>query len=279
MRLLGSAAARGSAALLRDEGTRDRRGPLAALAPLGDHAQDGGEVERLERLRGATQLARQILGEWQPAAADAERRGAREREAALHALVDQAADDEHYEVTVGASNETVHISQLSEFYYETPSSTELGEFHDDVAWTASSSDAARLEMLRESHTPCLGLRIDNAGIWQALSLRKIKPGEMSHYGTLADLDCPSTEYVKVKMVMLGRDRSIQDEFSQDHLGEPFLVKRELYEVNIAEPSWTDFAASSNRRINLNVGEIVGVRTRLQIEAMLGTGRGTDTLRE
>lgn len=57
------------------------------------------------------------------------------------------------------------------------------------------------------------------------------------------------------------------------------MKRELYEVNIAEPSWTDFAASSNLRINLNVGEIVGVRTRLQIEAMLGTGRGTDTLRE
>ena len=95
------------------------------------------------------------------------------------------------------------------------------------------------------------------------------------YNTLADLDCPSTEYVRVQMVMLGRDRRIQDEFSQDHLGEPFLVKRELYEVNIAEPLWADFAGSSNRRISLTVGEIVGVRTRLQIEAMLGTGRGTE----
>ena len=38
MRLLGSATARGGAALLCDEGARDRRGPLAALVPLGDHA-------------------------------------------------------------------------------------------------------------------------------------------------------------------------------------------------------------------------------------------------
>lgn len=114
------------------------------------------------------------------------------------------ADDEHYEVTLGASNETVHISQLSELC---TTGTKLAHTKL-VVWTASSPDAARLEMLRESHTPCLGLRIDNAGIWQALSLREIKPGEMSHYGTLADLDCPSTEYVKVKMVMLGRDRSI-----------------------------------------------------------------------
>ena len=193
-------------------------------------------------------------------------------------------DDEHYEVTVGASNETVHISQLSELYYETPSSlsftTELGEFHDDVpvAWTASSSDAARLEMLRESHTPCLGLKIDGAGIWVAYSTREIGENNTLAYNTLADLDCPSTEYVRVQMVLLGRDRRIQDEFSQDHLGEPFLVKRELYEVNIAEPLWADFEASSNRRISLNVGEFVGVRTRLQIEAMLGTGRGTEVLR-
>ena len=119
LRLLGSAAARGSAALLRDEGTRDRRGPLAALAPLGDHAQDGGEVERLERLRGATQLARQILGERQPAAAHAERRGAREREAALHALVDQAAYDQH--VCVG------YVMRLKR-------RVRLGREVDDAAW-------------------------------------------------------------------------------------------------------------------------------------------------
>ena len=197
-----------------------------------------------------------------------------------------AADDEHYEVTVGASHEIVHISQLSEYYGHEAQ----GNFVEEVARVFDSmpfervfdnlpSDAARLKMLRESHTPCLGLRIDDAGIWQALYLREVNAGEMSHYSTLADLECPSTEYVNVQMVMLGPDRSIQDEFSQDHLGEPFLVKRELYEVNIAKPSWTDFAASSNRRISLNVGEVVGVRTRLQIEAMLGTGRGTGTLRE
>ena len=197
-----------------------------------------------------------------------------------------AADDEHYEVTVGASHEIVHISQLSEYYGHEAQ----GNFVEEVARVFDSmpfervfdnlpSDAARLKMLRESHTPCLGLRTDDAGIWQAFALREIKGGETSHYSTLADIDCPSTEYVNVQMVMLGPDRSIQDEFSQDHLGEPFLVKRELYEVNIAKPSWTDFAASSNRRISLNVGEVVGVRTRLQIEAMLGTGRGTGTLRE
>ena len=33
---LGGATARGGPTLLCDEGARDRRGPLAALAPLGD---------------------------------------------------------------------------------------------------------------------------------------------------------------------------------------------------------------------------------------------------
>ena len=36
MRLLGGTTARGGPTLLCDEGARDRRGPLAALAPLGD---------------------------------------------------------------------------------------------------------------------------------------------------------------------------------------------------------------------------------------------------
>ena len=36
VRLLGGATARGGPTLLCDEGARDRRGPLAALAPLGD---------------------------------------------------------------------------------------------------------------------------------------------------------------------------------------------------------------------------------------------------
>lgn len=181
-----------------------------------------------------------------------------------------AADDEHYEVAVGESNETVHISHLRE-YIGHPA-----QFLLEVGRTDSMlSDAAHLKMLRESHTPCLGLRTDDAGIWQAFALREIKGGEKSHYSTLADIDCPSTEYVNVQMVMLGPDRSILAEFKQDHLGELFLVKRELYEVNIAEPSWSDFAASSSRRINLNVGEMVGVRTRLQIEAMIHSRSSAD----
>ena len=184
-----------------------------------------------------------------------------------------AADDEHYEVAVGESNETVHISHLRE-YIGHPA-----QFLLEVGRTDSMlSDAAHLKMLRESHTPCapcLGLRTDDAGIWQAFALREIKGGETSHYSTLADIDCPSTEYVNVQMVMLGPDRSILAEFKQDHLGELFLVKRELYEVNIAEPSWSDFAASSSRRINLNVGEMVGVRTRLQIEAMIHSRSSAD----